>query len=219
MSADCFPAPYAPRRRRAPGYDLRVFAVGLSTLLLVASADAQVASIAASIPTLSSVASWSVRADTIPGVTANSLTLLIGSGAIQNIPSLVDNQINVFPVPVTVTTQWQLSSIVTLIDLVGYFAAPASAISNGSFNVPSSRMEGRMVTGRAATYTPFTQQPLAGTGTPGGTLHLYRQLIILPINGQGQRTDVLDLRLNLLGAPSLAPGTYRGTLTLRAVSY
>lgn len=196
-----------------------MFVVCAGTVLLAASAGAQVTSIAASIPTLSSVAAWSVRTDTAPGVAANSLTLLIGSGAVQNIPSLVDNRINTFPVPVSVTTQWQLSSIVTRIDLVGYFSAPTAAISNGSYNIPSSRLEGQMVTGRVPTYTPFTQQPVLGSGTPGGTLHLYRQIIILPANAQGQRTDVLTLRLNLQGLPKLPAGTYRGTLTLRAVSY
>ena len=219
MNAHPCTAHHVPRRRRAHRHDLRKCVVCVGTALFAPSLGAQVTSVAASIPTWSSVAAWSVRADSTPGLAANSLTLLNGSGAIQNMPSLVDNKINTFPVPVSITTQWQLSSIVSLIDMVGYFAAPSAALSNGSSNVPSTRVEGRMVSGRVPSYTPFNQQPVFGSGTPGGTLHLYRQRIIFPINGQGQRTDVLNLRLNLEGAPSLPPGTYRGTLTLRAVSY
>jgi len=181
---------------------------------------AQVSSIAATAPTLSSVAAWNVRGDsTFAAVAASTLTVLVNAGAVQNIPSLVDNRINAFPVPVSITTQWQLSSLVTRIDLVGYFSAPASALSNGSTSIPSSRVAGRMVSGRVPTFTAFTQQPVAGTGTPGGTLHLYRQSITAPTNGQAQRTDVLDLQLDLRGLPKLASGTYRGTLTLRAVAY
>lgn len=191
----------------------------LSVLALARPAVAQVASIAASAPTLSSVAVWNVQADSTVGIAANSLTLLINSGSVQTIPSLLDNRINAFPLPVSITTQWQLSSLVTLVDLVGYFASPTTALANGAASIPSSRVEGRMVTGRVPAFTAFTQAPVGGLGTPGGTLHLFRQVIILPINGQGQRTDLLDLRLDLQGFPSLQPGTYRGTLTLRAISY
>lgn len=76
-----------------------------------------------------------------------------------------------------------------------------------------------MSTGRVPSFTPFAQQPVFGSGTAGGTLHLVRQAIVLGINSSSQRTDQLDLRLNLQGAPTLAPGTYRGTLTLRAIAY
>lgn len=181
---------------------------------------AQVTSIAASAPTLSAVAAWSVHADSSSvGTQANSLTLLINSGAVQNIPSLSDNRINTFPSPVSLTTQWQLSSIVTLVDLVGYFSAPTAALSTGSANIASSRVEGRMLSGRVRNFTAFTQGPVGGSGVPGGTLHLFRQIIIAPLNGTSQRTDNLDLRLDLRGHPPLASGIYRGTLTLRAIAY
>lgn len=182
--------------------------------------QAQVTSLATSVPTLSSVAAWHVRGDSgTVGVAANVLTVLINSGAVQNIPALVDNRINAFPAPVSITTQWQLTSIVSLVDLVGYFAAPAAALSTGTSDIPSSRVQGRMVSGRVAGFTAFTQGPVGGSGTPGGTLHLFRQLIIAPVNGQAQRTDNLELQLDLRGLPNLASGTYRGTLNLRAIAY
>ncbi len=184
------------------------------------TATAQVGSLATSVPTLSSVAAWNMRADsTTVGVTANSLTVLINSGAVQSMPSLVDNRINVFPSPVSITTEWELTSIVTLVDLIGYFTAPASALSTGTANIASSRVLGRMMSGRVRSFTAFTQQPVAGNGTPGGTLHLFRQFIIAPINGQARRTDNLELQLDLRGQPNLASGVYRGTLNLRAVAY
>jgi hypothetical protein len=180
--------------------------------------DAQVPSIATSAPVLSGVATFNAPPSGGPTIQA-SLTLLVNSGAVQILPSLVDNRINPFPAPVSFTTQWQLSSILTLVDVVGYFAAPAAALTAGSAAIASSRIEGRVRTGRPRSFAPFTQPPLGGVGTSGGSLHLVRQFIIAPINGTGQRTDNLDLRLNLAGQPALTPGTYRGTLTLRAVAY
>lgn len=187
---------------------------------LPTAAGAQVTSLASAVPTLSSVAAWNVRADSgTVGTMANSLTLLINSGAVQNIAALVDNSINAFPAPVSITTQWQLTTLVSLVDLIGYFTTPTAALSTGTASIPSSRVQGRMVSGRVPGFTAFTQAPVAGNGTPGGTLHLFRQLIIAPINGQAQRTDNLELQLDLRGLPTLAAGTYRGTLNLRAIAY
>jgi hypothetical protein len=197
---------------------LRCIAGALGLLWYVRPLTAQVANVATTAPTLSAVAAWNVRADTV-GTTANSISILINSGGVQTLPSLVDNRINLFPSPVSITTQWQITSIVSLVDLVGYFSAPAAALSTGTADIPSSRVEGRMTTGRVPSFTAFTQQPVSGNGTPGGTLLLFRQVIITPINGVGQRTDNLDLRLDLRGIPLLPSGTYRGTLTLRAVAY
>jgi hypothetical protein len=184
------------------------------------AAIAQVTSITTPPPVLSPVATWAAVPPGGP-VAQASLSILINSGAVQSIPALLDNRINSFPLPVSVTTQWQLSPtpLLAQIDLVGYFAQPTAALTTGTTHIASSRVEGRMTSGRPANFTPFTQQPVAGNGTPGGTLHLFRQLIITPINGNGQRTDNLDLRLDLRGQPSLAAGVYRGTLTLRAVAY
>ncbi|MBK8247229.1 MAG: hypothetical protein IPK85_07540 [Gemmatimonadetes bacterium] len=184
-----------------------------------AQGRAQVSAVGTSIPTLSAVAAWNVRADSGVSAQANSITLLITSGATQSIGGLVDGAINTFASPVRLSTQWSVTSLITSVDLVGYFAAPASALSNGSTNLGSSLVEGRMTTGRVSTFTPFTQGPVGGQGVAGGTLHLFRQLIIAPFNGVGQRNDQLDLRLNLQGQPVLPTGTYQGTLTLRATVY
>lgn len=194
---------------------LRVLALG--AVAVTGRVEAQVGSVATSAPVLSSVASWNAHASAPPGTGANSLTILITSGGIQTLPNLTTNSINTFPTPVRITTQWDISVFVANVDLIGYFATPASALSNGWTNLPSSRMQGRMTSGRIANFTPFTSAPVGGVGTPGGSLHLFRQFVIGFLNGLGSRTDNLDLRLDLTGLPSLEPGVYQGTLILRAV--
>lgn len=190
--------------------------------LLIAAAPlrAQVESIATVAPVLSPVGIWRIAANAPgPGAMANSLTLRINSGAAQVIPSLTDNRINAFPSAVNVTTEWQVAATVSVVDLVGYFSNPMAALSGPSYDIPSGRMNGRMLTGSATTFAPFDGAAVAGVGTPGATLHLFRQSIIAPVNGVGQRTDDLELQLDLRGLPKLPSGTYRGTLTLRAVAY
>jgi hypothetical protein len=205
-------------RLRTPSAVVTALILGCLTAP-VAAVQGQVGSVAASPPILSPVAVWSAHRDANPGALANSLTVLINSGANQTLTSLVNNRINTFPTPVSITTQWQFSAIVTRVDLVGYFANPAAALSNGANRLESGRMEGRMISGRVPTFTSFTQQPVAGVGSPGGTLHLFSQPTAAPAGGQGSRTDQLELQLDLRGLPKLPAGTYRGTLTLRAVAY
>ncbi len=196
-----------------------VFAAALSAAA-AGPVGAQISALAAATPGLVTATAWQVRSDSAPvGGLANSVSLMVASGASQSIPALLNGQVNGFPAPVRLTTQWEVTSIVSVIDLVGYFTTPSSALSSGAASIPSSRVEGRMTTGRVATFAPFTQDPVGGQGVVGGTLHLFRQLIIAPFNGTGQRTDQLDLRLNLQGQPALAPGTYTGTLTLRVTAY
>jgi len=150
---------------------------------------------------------------------ANTLSLRINTGATQILTALVDNTINRFPTPVSITTQWDLATLITAVDLVGYFSSPTAALSAPGSDIPSSRVQARMSSGRPTVFTSFTGAPIGGVGTPGATLHLFRQLVIAPFNGVGQRTDDLELQLDLRGLPNLPSGTYRGTLTLRALAY
>lgn len=198
-----------------------VFRQLIPVLLLVPVAvGAQVESIATVAPVLSPVGIWRTAANAQGAVaTANSLALRLNSGAVQVIQSLADNQINTFSSPVNMTTEWQADATVSVVDLVGYFSNPMAALSGPSYDLPSGRIKGRMLTGRATTFAPFADAAVAGVGTPGATLHLFRQSIIAPVNGVGQRTDDLELQLDLRGLPHLPSGTYRGTLTLRAVAY
>lgn len=183
-------------------------------------AQAQVTTVATATPALSPVGLWqTAAAGSGPAAMANTISLRINSGAIQTLASLTDNALNTFASPVSITTQWDLSTIIGLVDLVGYFASPTAALVAPTATLPSSRVLGRMPSGRATTFTGFTGNAVNGVGTPGASLHLYRQLIIAPFNGIGGRTDNLELQLDLRGLPNLPAGTYTGTLTLRAIAY
>jgi len=188
--------------------------------LWAGAASAQVGVLAATTPAAGTLSTlWSAQPGNNPSAAANSLTIQINSGATQSILSIVDNRINTFPTAVNITTTWNLAVILSAIDLVGYFTAPSAALVSGANTLPSSRILGRMLTGRATSFSAFTQNPVGGIGTPGGSLHLYRQFILPPFNTTGSRTDNLDLQLDLRGIPNLPVGTYAGTLNLRAIAY
>ncbi|MFN8668286.1 MAG: hypothetical protein U0164_14005 [Gemmatimonadaceae bacterium] len=205
------------------GWRIRLAAVAWGVSIVVApgrAAKAQVSTVATATPALSPVGLWQTAAAASgPAATANTISLRINSGAIQNLPSIVDNAINGFASPVSITTQWDLSSLIGFVDLVGYFATPTAALAAPSATLPSSRVLGRMTSGRATTFTGFTGSAVNGVGTAGASLHLFRQLVIAPFNGIGQRTDDLELQLDLRGLLNLPAGTYSGTLTLRAIAY
>ncbi|MFN8573595.1 MAG: hypothetical protein U0132_16190 [Gemmatimonadaceae bacterium] len=191
-----------------------------ASVSLTRAAFAQVGSITTTAPITASVSSlWSTPQVAADAGVAATLTVLISSGGTQTIASLLDNRVNAFPTPVQINTSWNLSNLISTIDLVAYFTTPTAALVNGSNTLPSSRMLGRVTTGRPTAFTAFSQNPVGGVGTPGGSLHLFRQVVLWPFNVIGQRTDNLDLQLDLRGIPSLPNGTYAGTLNIRAVAY
>ncbi|HET9726145.1 MAG TPA: hypothetical protein VFP28_04455 [Gemmatimonadales bacterium] len=148
----------------------------------------------------------------------SQLSVTVTSGAVQSIASLTDNAVNNFPTPVVITTGWDVNPGQTnTVNLMAYFTTPAQALSGGSTQIPSSRVLGRMTTGLPAAFTAITQNAVGGVGTAGGSLRLFAQNIT-GANKKTSRTDNLDLEINLVGFPTLAPGTYSGTLNLRAVT-
>jgi hypothetical protein len=153
-------------------------------------------------------------AATAPG----DLTVSVTSGAVQNIVGVTDNAINTFPTPVVIQTSWNVNPGQTnTVNLVAYFSTPAQALSAGPIQIPSSRVEGRMLTGTPVAYTAITQNGLGGVGTAGGSLRLFA-VNLSGANKNSSRTDNLDLRLNLVGFPTLPAGDYVGVLNLRAVT-
>jgi hypothetical protein len=148
----------------------------------------------------------------------SQLSVTVTSGAVQSIASLTDNAVNNFPTPVVITTGWDVNPGQTnTVNLMAYFTTPAQALSGGSTQIPSSRVLGRMTTGLPVAFTAITQNAVGGVGTAGGSLRLFAQNIT-GANKKTSRTDNLDLEINLVGFPTLAPGTYSGTLNLRAVT-
>jgi hypothetical protein len=149
---------------------------------------------------------------------ASTLTVTIRSGASQTIASVTDNAVNNFPSPVVIQTDWNVTPGQTnTVNLVAYFTTPAQALVGGATQIPSSRVEGRMLTGTPVTFTAVTQNGIGGVGTAGGSLQLF-SVIITGSNKNASRTDNLDLRLNLVGFPTLAASSYTGVLNLRAVT-
>jgi hypothetical protein len=146
------------------------------------------------------------------------LGVSVVSGGTQTLASITDGALNAFPAPVTITTSWNLSPSTGNVVLVGYFTAPSAALSNGSNTLPSSRVQGRL--GTAGAFAPFTGGTVSGgtttIGVAGGTLQLFSQRI-LGSNRTSSRTDDLYLQLDLVGTTTV-PGTYTGTLTLRAIT-
>jgi hypothetical protein len=148
----------------------------------------------------------------------SALTVIVTSGAVQSIPSLTDNAVNSFPAPVVVTTSWDVNPGQTnTVNLMAFFTTPAQALVGPGTQIPSSRVLGRMTTGLPVAFTAITQNAVGGIGTAGGSLRLFAQNISGP-NKKASRTDNLNLQLNLVGFPTLAPGLYSGTLNLRAVT-
>lgn len=149
---------------------------------------------------------------------AASLTVTINSGATQTLAALTDNAVNNFATPVNITTAWDINPSASAVVLVGYFSTPSQALANGTNYITSSLMRGRV--GVVGPFNPFTGGVVTGgsstVGVAGGTLQLFSQAIT-GVNRNSNRTDDLYLQIDLTGQ-SAVPGTYTGTLNLRAIT-
>lgn len=121
--------------------------------------------------------------------------------------------------PVAITTTWIMAGSRSSVTLTGYFTNPVAALTSGGtspMNIASSEILGEVSTGTPTTYTAFTQTPATGAaGVAGGSLLLFKQGIT-STNRSANRTDNLDLQIDLTGQPQLPAGTYTGTLNLVA---
>src|SRR4051812_32776083 len=188
---------------------LRILPVALATFAFVsAKASAQAG-------LTSNVANVSLSA-----VKATSLTVAVNSGGTQSIASITDNATNNFPSAVNITTSWDINPSAASVSLVGYFSSAAAALTNGTFNIATTQMKGRVTTagapGAPASFTAFTQSAVGGVGTASGSLTLFTETITAA-NKKSSRTIDLELQLDLTGQTT-TPGTYTGTLNLRAVT-
>lgn len=148
----------------------------------------------------------------------SQLSVVVGSGAVQTIASLTDNTVNNFPAPVVITTSWDVNPGQTnTVNLIAYFTTPAQALVGPATQIPASRVLGRMTTGLPVAFTAITQNAVGGVGTAGGSLRLFAQNIT-GTNKNANRTDNLNLQIDLTGFPTLRPGLYSGTLNLKAVT-
>jgi surface antigen len=156
----------------------------------------------------------------LSAVKSTSLTVTVNSGATQNIASITDNAVNTFPSAVNITTAWDINPSAASVTLVGYFANAAQALSNGTFHIATTQVKGRVTTAGApnapTSFTAFTSNAVGAVGTAGGSLTLFSETIT-GANKNSNRTIDLELQLDLTGQTT-TPGTYTGTLNLRAVT-
>jgi hypothetical protein len=156
----------------------------------------------------------------LSAVKATSLTVAVNSGGTQSIASITDNATNNFPSAVNITTSWDINPSAASVSLVGYFASAAAALTNGSATIATTQMKGRVTTastpGAPASFTAFTQSGVGTVGTASGSLTLFTETITAA-NKKSSRTIDLELQLDLTGQTT-TPGTYTGTLNLRAVT-
>lgn len=154
----------------------------------------------------------------ISAVKQAAISVTVNSGATQTLASLTDNAVNTFATPVNITTAWDLHPSTAALVLVGYFATPPQALSNGTNHISSSLLRGRL--GTTGAFNAFSGPAIIGgsssAGVPGGSLALF-STNINGTNKVSSRTDDLYLQLNLVGQTT-TPGTYTGTLNLRAIT-
>ncbi|HEU4334921.1 MAG TPA: hypothetical protein VFT32_10535 [Candidatus Eisenbacteria bacterium] len=150
---------------------------------------------------------------TLNAVTPSSLTIAIPTGSSVNF-ALVQGGLANGSVPTVIQTSWSLNpGLVGAVRLYGYFSAPAAALAGTGYNIAAGYVEGRMTTGAAVAYAPFTQTNPVGPA--GGSLLLYSETIT-GTNKNKTRSDNLDLRINLSASPPVPVGTYSGTLRIVA---
>ena len=156
----------------------------------------------------------------LSAVKSPSLTVTVNTGGTQTIAAITDNATNDFPSSVNITTAWDVNPSAASVTLVGYFATPSAALTNGTFNIASSSVKGKVTTvgapGAPAAFTAFTNNAVGAAGVAGGSLTLFTETIT-GVNKSSNRTIDLALQLDLTGQ-STTPGTYTGTLNLRAVT-
>jgi len=158
------------------------------------------------------------RLVTLSALRVGQLTVSLPSGTSRSIPAVTDNAVNTFTGTTTIVTQWNLNPGQTnSVNLIAYFSNPTVAMSGGAVQIPSGRILGRVTTGLPVAFTAFTQNGIGVVGTAGGSLRLF-SVNISGANKNSSRTDNLDLQLNLVGFPTLPPGTYSGTLNIRAIT-
>jgi hypothetical protein len=188
---------------------LRSLSVVAATLVIVAANASAQAGLQSNVDNVS-----------LSAIKTSSLTVTVNSGNTQSIATIADNAVNNFPSSVNITTAWDINPTAASVTLVGYFATPASALTTGSADIASSLVKGKVTTvgapGAPTSFTAFTQNAVGGAGTAGGSLTLFTETITAA-NKKSNRTIDLALQIDLTGQ-STTPGTYTGTLNLRAVT-
>jgi hypothetical protein len=113
---------------------------------------------------------------------------------------------------INATTTWNLASGRTAVKLYAYFDTPTAALSAGSnLNIPSSNVSAAVSGTSVGTFSSaIAASTFSGTGVT-----IFTQAIT-SANLSGSQASPVTLNIDLSGTPSLAAGTYTGTLHFRA---
>ena len=140
-----------------------------------------------------------------------SLSVSLTPGAVSFSLS-ADSATNAGSVPVAVTVNWLVLPIRTSISVYGYFTNAAAGLAHASpanpVNIPSSRVEVSVNGGGLAAFNQTVPFGAAGAGR-----RVALQAITI-LNLLGQRTDTLQLNINLSGY-ALPADSYIGSLRIR----
>jgi len=134
-------------------------------------------------------------------LSANAVNFTLTSGSANNAGST----------NITATTTWVLKPSRTAVGVYAYFAAAATALTDGSGdNIPSSAFTIADNAGAPA--------PLVNTVPFGGALAGLQlaNVAITNANRAGNRTDNMAYNINLTALGQLPAGTYTGTLNIQA---
>lgn len=163
---------------------------------------------AAQAQTLSNIGNVNLNA-----VAAQTLTVAVTSGSTVNF-TLAQGAAAAGDVASAIATSWNLNPGLTgAVSLFGYFDTPSAALTDGTYDIASTYVEGRMTTGSVATFTAFTQTNAVGPAN--GSLLLFTENIT-GVNKISSRSDNLDLQINLTASPTVPASTYTGVLRIQA---
>lgn len=149
-----------------------------------------------------------------------NLTAAVGSSITLSVTSPIDfgtvtpgNAANPASTAATVTASWNLSPSHTSLKFYAYFST-AQAMSDGAgSNIPFSAFE---IKGGdlGATLTPVSQ---TGPFSAGNSSLLFKTVAISGANKvTPSDTTTLNFNLNLTSLPTMAAGSYTGTLNIQA---
>lgn len=153
-------------------------------------------------------------------VVSSSLSVSVTGGSNVGF-TLTNGSPNPGDTPATIQASWNLNpGAVGTVRVVGFFDVPSQALTDGTNDIASSLVEGRVTSATgcstsASSFTPFTQS-VAGIGTAGGSLELCSQAIT-GANKNATADLTLELQINLTGQ-TLTPGNYSGTLRIQALA-
>jgi len=152
---------------------------------------------------------------------AASVSLSLPGGASATLPGALVTGPNDFS-PIPVTTAWEVDPQRTAaVSLVAYFQQPTRALASTGAAIPASAVLGRVPSGGPKAFAPLVGAPVSAgssvAGAAGGTLMLFTQSIS-DANAVGGRTDNLQVRIDLTGAPELPAGSYTGILNLLVIT-